>query len=77
MKLVPVPGLGSGVAGLYAAASTFALGSALCEYFSRILRGDVPDRQALRRLYAEEFRKGKQWLSVHLKRQVQREEPTS
>jgi len=76
VKLVPVPGLGSGVAGLYAAASTFALGSALCEYFSRVLRGDVPDREALRKLYAEEFRKGKQWLSVHLRRRVHREEPT-
>ena len=70
LKLIPVPGLGSGVAALYAAASTFALGSALCEYFSRVLDGDVPDRKALRQLYAEEFRKGKRWLSVQLKRRV-------
>jgi len=70
VKLAPIPGLGSGVGALYAAASTFALGSALCEYFSRVLDGDVPDRKALRQLYAEEFRKGKQWLSVQLKRGV-------
>jgi uncharacterized protein (DUF697 family)/predicted GTPase len=76
LKLIPVPGLGSGVAGLYAAASTFALGSALCEYFSRVLDGDVPDRKALRKLYAEEFDKGKRWLSEHLKRRVHPGEPT-
>ena len=66
LKLVPIPGLGSGVAGLYAAASTFALGGAYCEYFSRVLHGDVPDRKALRKLYAEEFRKGKEWLRDQL-----------
>jgi uncharacterized protein (DUF697 family) len=70
VKLVPVPGLGSGVAGLYAAASTFALGSALCEYFSRLCAGDVPDRATLRKLYAEEFRKGKAWLRGQWKRPV-------
>ena len=76
LKLIPVPGLGSGVAGLYAAASTFALGSALCEYFSRVLDGDVPDRKAIRKLYAEEFRKGERWLRAHLKRQVSPKEPS-
>jgi len=76
LKLVPVPGLGSGVDGLYAAASTFALGGALCEYFSRVLDGDMPDRGALRKLYAEEFQRGKAWLREHLKRQLRGEEPT-
>jgi len=75
LKLIPIPGLGSSVAGLYAAASTFALGGALCEYFSRVLDGDVPDRKTIRKLYAEEFRKGERWLRVHLKRQVSPKEP--
>jgi len=75
LKLIPIPGLGSGVAGLYAGASTFALGGALCEYFSRVRHGDVPDRAALRKLYAEEFDKGKRWLSVHLKRPARPQEP--
>jgi uncharacterized protein (DUF697 family) len=69
-KLIPVPGVGSGIAGLYAGASTFALGGALCEYFSRVLDGDVPDRSALRKLYAEEFLKGKRWLGAHLSKAV-------
>jgi len=74
-KLIPVPGLGSGVAGLYAAASTFALGSALCEYFSRVLDGDVPDRDTIRALYAEEFEKGRRWLGEHLRRGATAQEP--
>ena len=73
-KLIPVPGLGSGVAGLYAAASTFALGSALCEYFSRVLDGDAPDRSTLRRLYAEEFQRGRRWLAAHLRRRSAEQE---
>jgi uncharacterized protein (DUF697 family) len=75
LKLVPIPGLGSGVAGLYAGASTYALGGALCEYFSRVRHGDVPDRETLRKLYAEEFDKGKRWLSAHLKRSAKPQEP--
>jgi len=75
-KLVPVPGLGSSVAGLYAAASTFALGGALCEYFARVLAGDVPDRKILRQLYAEEFRKGEHWIREHVERWGRPGEPT-
>ena len=48
------------------AAGGSLLGGALCEYFSRVLDGDVPDRNALRKLYAEEFVKGKRWLGAHL-----------
>ncbi len=75
LKLVPVPGFGSSVAGLYAAASTFALGSALCEYFGRILDGAVPDKRAIRQLYAEEFHRGERWLSGQLKRNLAPKEP--
>jgi uncharacterized protein (DUF697 family)/predicted GTPase len=75
-KLIPVPGVGSGMAGLYAAASTFALGGVLCEYFSRVLDGDVPDKTALRNLYAEEFRKGKRWLRAQWNRRAEPEEPS-
>ncbi|NQT18052.1 MAG: DUF697 domain-containing protein, partial [Planctomycetes bacterium] len=75
-KLVPIPGFGSSVAGLYAAASTFALGSALCEYFGRVLAGDVPDRKILRQLYAEEFRRGERWLREQIERRQHGGEPT-
>ena len=76
LKLIPVPGLGSGIAGLYAAASTFALGGALCEYFSRVLDGDVPDQNTLRKLYAQEFEKGRLWLEDYLKQRVGPKEPS-
>ena len=39
LKLAPVPGLGPSVSALYAGASTYALGAAVCEYFSRIRGG--------------------------------------
>ena len=39
LKLVPLPGLGPSVSALYAAASTYALGMALAEYFSRVRGG--------------------------------------
>ncbi|MEX2558511.1 MAG: DUF697 domain-containing protein [Pirellulales bacterium] len=61
-----IPGFGSAVSGLYAAASTYALGRTLCAYFSYILEGDVPDPTALRRLYAQEFREGKARLGQYI-----------
>ena len=39
-KLIPVPGVGSAISGVFAMASTYALGIALCEYF-----GHLPGRQ--------------------------------
>ena len=37
-KLIPVPGVGSAISGAFAAASTYGLGIALCEYFGHVLR---------------------------------------
>jgi len=65
-KLIPVPGVGSGVSALYAAASTYGLGAALCEYFSRVRGGDMPDVRIIRRLYAEEFQRGQRWLAQRM-----------
>jgi uncharacterized protein (DUF697 family)/predicted GTPase len=69
-----VPGFGSAVAGLYAAASTYALGRTLCAYFSYMLHGDVPDKDALRKLYAEEYEEGRRRLRVYLENLVGRQE---
>lgn len=69
-KLIPIPGVGSGVSALYAAASTYGLGAALCEYFSRVRGGDVPDIRVIRRLYAEEFQRGQQWLAERMGRRT-------
>jgi uncharacterized protein (DUF697 family) len=54
-KLIPVPGVGSAVSGVFAAASTYALGIALCEYFGHILDGNVPDAKRFREWYEEAF----------------------
>jgi uncharacterized protein (DUF697 family) len=62
-----VPGIGSVVAGTYAAASTYALGCAFCAYFSFALTGDVPPAGMLRRLYHDEFRRARQHLSAYLR----------
>lgn len=62
-----IPGFGSVVSGLYAAASTYALGCTLCVYFSRIQDGDVPDAAFLRKLYAEQMEEGRKRLGPYLK----------
>jgi uncharacterized protein (DUF697 family) len=65
-----IPGFGSLMAGLYAAASTYALGCTLCTYFSRVQHGDVPDAKWLRKLYAEQLQEGRTRLAPYLKRLV-------
>jgi len=67
-----VPGLGSTISSLYAAASTYALGQTLCVYFSRALGGDLPDPEVLRGLYQEEFEQGRERLGEYLKHVVRR-----
>lgn len=66
LKLVPVPGLGSVAGALMASSSTYALGLTLCAYFSYIVQGDVPDADALRALYREQFSEGRRVLAGYL-----------
>jgi uncharacterized protein (DUF697 family) len=54
-KLIPVPGVGSAISGAFAAASTYALGIALCEYFGHLRDGNVPDAKRFRQWYQEAF----------------------
>ncbi|NLX96159.1 MAG: DUF697 domain-containing protein [Rhodopirellula sp.] len=61
-----VPGVGSAVSALFAAASTYALGCTLCAYFSYALEGDVPDAATLRRLYEKEYEEGRSRLRDYL-----------
>ena len=67
LKLVPVPGLGESVSAMYAAASTYALGAALCQYFGRVRGGAKLDLEAIRRLYAEELKRSKSWIAERLR----------
>ena len=61
-----IPGFGSAVAGLFAAASTYALGCTLCAYFSYALDGDIPDPAVLRKLYESEYEEGRQRMKDYL-----------
>jgi len=63
LKFIPFAPIGVGAASLYAGSSTYALGSAMCGYFSRFHDGDVPDPSVLRDLYADEFKKAQNWFA--------------
>ena len=67
---MPVPGLGESVSALYAAASTYALGMALCQYFSRVRGCAKLDVEVIRRLYAAELTQSKQWIAERMRRQI-------
>lgn len=71
LKLVPLPG--ASVSALYAAASTYALGMALAEYFSRVRGGAQLDLAVIRELYAAELEQGKQWIAQRLQTRRERE----
>jgi uncharacterized protein (DUF697 family) len=74
LKLIPIPGLGSAAAALYAAASTYALGCTLCAYFSYILQGDVPDPKVLNALYQEQFEEGRRRFREYLRHTSSRDQ---
>jgi len=57
-----VPGIGSVVAGVYAGASTYALGCALCFYYQVIFDGHLPTAERLKTFYEEKFAEGVQLL---------------
>ena len=66
LKLIPIPGVGSAAAAIYAAASTYALGCTLCAYFSYALAGDVPDPKVLQALYRDELAEGRRRFAEYL-----------
>lgn len=70
MKWIPVYGqtVASGVAGLYTAAVTYALGKTLCFYFDQSRRGKALTQEALREVFKAEFARGRQVLRESLER---------
>jgi len=60
VKLVPVYGWVIG--GLYAGATSYALGKAFCVYLHSVKRGALPDQSLLRRTYDDAFSQAKQFL---------------
>jgi uncharacterized protein (DUF697 family) len=63
-----IPGYGSAVSALYAAASTYGLGRTLCVYFCRMRDGNVPDQAEFARIYESHFREGRERLRSYLQR---------
>jgi uncharacterized protein (DUF697 family) len=57
-----VPGFGHAVSGLYAGASTYALGCALCFYYQVVFDGHLPNPEQIKTFYEEKFAEGMQLL---------------
>jgi uncharacterized protein (DUF697 family)/predicted GTPase len=63
-----IPFVGSAVGATVAAASTYALGRALCYYFEAVCEGHVPTSDSLRKVYHEQYAAAeKQWKADHPK----------
>jgi uncharacterized protein (DUF697 family) len=61
-----IPFVGSAVGATVAAATTYALGRALCYYFEAVCEGHVPTPDALRKFYHEQYAAAeKQWKADH------------
>ena len=61
-----IPFVGSAVGATVGAASTYALGRALCYYFEAVCEGHVPSPDALRKVYHEQYVAAeKQWKADH------------
>lgn len=61
-----IPFVGSAVGATVSAASTYALGRALCYYFEAVCEGHVPTPDALRKFYHEQYTAAeKQWKADH------------
>jgi uncharacterized protein (DUF697 family) len=70
-----IPGVGTAVAALFAAASTYALGCTLCAYFGYVQDGGAADPATLRRLYEQEYEEGRHRLKEYLAHLARKQEP--
>jgi uncharacterized protein (DUF697 family) len=63
-----IPFVGSAVGATVAAASTYALGRALCYYFEAVCEGHIPTPDAMRKFYHDQYAAAeKQWKADHPK----------
>ena len=53
-----IPGFGSAVSGLYAGATTYALGCALCFYYQAVFDGHLPRPEQIKAFYEEKLAEG-------------------
>lgn len=63
-----IPYIGSLVAAGFAAASTYALGRALCYYYSAVLKGHVPKPEDIRRYYKEQLKQAEAYWKERFKK---------
>jgi uncharacterized protein (DUF697 family)/predicted GTPase len=56
-----VPGVGSLLAAVLAASATYALGKAFSFYYSAVLKGHVPDAEALKKYYQNQLREAEHY----------------
>jgi uncharacterized protein (DUF697 family) len=70
LKLVPYYGqtVAAGMAGLYTAAVSYALGKTLCFYFSHTRQGEALSPEALNAMFKQEFMRGGELLRDAVKR---------
>jgi uncharacterized protein (DUF697 family) len=71
LKLVPYYGqtVAAGMAGVYTAAVSYALGKTLCYYFSHTRQGEALSPEALNAMFKQEFMRGGEMLRDAVKRQ--------
>jgi uncharacterized protein (DUF697 family) len=74
LKLVPYYGqtIAAGIAGLYTAAVSYALGKTLCFYFAQTQQGKALSAEALNTMFKQEFLRGGEVLRDAVKRNQSR-----
>jgi uncharacterized protein (DUF697 family) len=53
-----IPGFGNAISGLYAGATTYALGCALCFYYQEVFAGHLPRTEQIKTFYEEKLAEG-------------------
>jgi len=62
-----IPGVGSAMSAAYVSACTYALGRALCVYFSQVRQGTAPRPEDFRAVFQEQFEEGRKKLQEYMK----------
>ena len=66
--LAGIPVVGTALAGLLTASTTYALGCALCWYFAEVKRGAVPTSAQIQKVYGEELSRGRERFRDYFRR---------
>ena len=69
--LAMIPFVGTAAAGVFTAASTYALGCTLCWYYSQMKQGIIPDASKMNEVFKIELEVGRQRFDEYLKKSEQ------